>query len=112
MRPALKLLGCFLLVGNSFLTTFTSTGVVLRALAAERQTNTVANASVATDIHQSLDVHGHLGTQRAFDLHLADDATEGTQLVVIPLTHFLVVADTGLVQDLLGGASADTVDVG
>ena len=46
----------FFLICNSFLLTLTSTSIVLCALASQRQTNTVTNTPVTSDIHQTLDV--------------------------------------------------------
>lgn len=51
------LLGCLLLVCNGLLLTLTCTGIVLGALSANREADTMADASVATDIHKALDVH-------------------------------------------------------
>ena len=50
------LFSSFFLICNSFLLTLTSTSIVLCALASQRQTNTVTNTPVTSDIHQTLDV--------------------------------------------------------
>ena len=54
------LLGRLLLVSDSLLLTLPRTGVVLGALSTDRETDTVADATVATDIHQTLDVQLNL----------------------------------------------------
>ena len=111
-RYNLDLLGSFLLVSDCFLLTLASAGVVLGALSAEGETKTVTDTTVATDIHQSLDVHLHLGAECAFHFVLiVDDVAEGVLLVIGPVLHLLAFVDAGLGQDLFGSATSDTVDI-
>ena len=65
------------------------TGIVLRALTADRKTDTVADAAVATDVHQSLDVQLNGRAELAFDLEslLGDGVTDRGDLVVAPLLN-------------------------
>ena len=51
------LLGRLLLVSDSLLLTLPRTGVVLGALSTDRETDTMTDSAIATDVHQSLDVH-------------------------------------------------------
>ena len=109
----LVLLGRFLLVGDSLLLTLPRTGIVLGALSTDREADTMADTAIATDVHQSLDVHLDGGTEFSLDLvFLIDEVTDQGNLLVIPVTDLDVVADTALVEDLPRAAAADTEDVG
>ena len=108
-----SLLGGLLLVGDGLLLALTRTGVVLRALAAHRQAATVTDAAIATDVHEALDVHLDGRTEFTLDLVLVvDEGTDGSDLVVVPVTDLDGGVDAAGGQDLAGGAAADTVDVG
>ena len=101
------LLGCFLLVGNGLLLTLTGTCVVLGALATHRKTCTMADATVATDIHEALDVHLDGRAELTLDLVLVvDEVTDSGDLIVVPFTHFDSRVDAALVQDGPGAAAA------
>src|SRR5574344_806110 len=85
------LFSCFLLVCNSFLLTLSSAGIVLGALTAYRKTVTMADTPVATDIHQTFDVHLNSRTELTFDLILlSDDASDFGNLLVVPFTDLSV----------------------
>jgi hypothetical protein len=45
-------------------------------LAAQRQTTSVTNTAVATEVHQTLDIHRNLAAQVAFDFELIDCRTK------------------------------------
>jgi hypothetical protein len=108
-----RLLGCFLLVGNSFLLPFAGTGIVLGLLTTKGQPDTVTDPTVATDIHQSFDVHLNFGTQSTFNLVIIiDDITDGGQLVVVPGVNLKVLIHASFLKDLLGSAAANTINVG
>ena len=107
------LLGRLLLVGNGLLLALPGAGVVLGALSANGQASTVADAAIATDIHEALDVHLDTGAELTLDLVLlVDEGTDLGYLVVIPVTDFDGSVDTALVKNLPGGAAADTEDIG
>ena len=109
----LVLLGRLLLVGNGLLLSLSGTGIVLSALTAYRKTDTMTDTSVATDIHQSFDVHLDGGTKLTLDLVLlGDEGTYSGYLIVVPFTDLDVVIDSALLENLSRGAAADTVDVG
>jgi len=109
----LVLLGRFLLVGDSLLLTLPRTGIVLGALSTDREADTMADTAIATDVHQSLDVHLDGGTELSLDLVLlVDEVTNKGHLLVIPVSDLDVVVDTALVKDFPGAAAADTVNVG
>src|SRR6185295_2232962 len=69
--------GLFLLAGDRARRPLAGPRVGVGALAAHRQALAVAQAAVAAEVHQPLDVHRHLAAQIALDLvvavdHLAD----------------------------------------
>ena len=72
-----------LLAGHGLARTLAGAGIGLGALAADGQALAVTQAAVAADVHQTLDVHAHLGAQVAFDLVAGfDDAAELADFVV------------------------------
>src|SRR5471030_350815 len=70
---AIRLLGHFLLAGNRFGRAFAGTGVGVGTLAADRQALAVTQAAIAAQVHQTLDVHGDVTAQIAFDQEIAVD---------------------------------------
>ena len=73
----------------------------------------MTQATVAGDIKQTLNVHLHFTAQCTFGFELiVDDVTNSSLLIIIPLIHFFIVADTSLIQDILGGRTSDTEDIG
>src|SRR6202043_3111095 len=63
----------FLLAGNRLGRAFSGACVGMGALAAHRQTAAVTQAAVASEIHQTLDVHRHFAAQIALDHVVAVD---------------------------------------
>lgn len=107
------LFSSFFLICNGFLFTFTRTGVVLGALASHRQTDTVTDTPVATDIHKALDVQLYFGTKVTLHLILGtDDFTYFCRLVVGPIFHFDVFVNAGFTQNGISRATTDTIDIG
>src|SRR5918998_6969820 len=62
------LLGHFLLAGDGAPGTLLGPRIGVGSLAPDRQAPAVANAAIAADIHQPLDVHGDFGAEGAFNL--------------------------------------------
>ena len=97
----LELLRSLLLVSNSLLLSLTGTSIILGALTTNRKTITMTDSTIATNIHQSLDVQLDLATEITFYLEFsADDFTDLGCLVVSPLVDLQVAADTCLIQYL------------
>jgi hypothetical protein len=72
----------------------------------------MAQASVAANIHQSLDVHGNLPPEIAFDPHFfIDDVTQAIDLIVRQVPNPGVRIDSGSLEKLLTRVQSDTVDV-
>src|SRR5215472_3957503 len=63
----------FLLDGDWLCRTFASPGIGMGALAAHGKTAPVAQAAIAAEIHQPLDIHGDFAPQIALDGIIAVD---------------------------------------
>ena len=97
------LFSSFLLVSNSFLASLAGTCVVLGALTTHGETVAVTDATIATDVHQSLDVHLHLAAQVTFYLvFVTDHLTHSCCLGIGPILNAGVLVDTGLLEDCSG----------
>jgi hypothetical protein len=73
----------------------------------------MTDATIAANIHQSLDVHLNFGTESAFYFILiVDDVTKGVLLIVSPVLNFLVFVDAGFCQNLRSKTSSYYVDIG
>src|SRR5690606_27249218 len=82
------------------------------ALAAHRQAAPMAQAAIAAEVHQPLDVHRHLAAQIALDGEPADLGTNLLHLGVGQVLHLGGTGDAGGRADALGRGAADTVDRG
>jgi hypothetical protein len=91
-----------LLVCDCLPLSLTGTGVVLRALSAEGQTQTVTDAALATNVHQSLDVHLDFRAKLTFNADLRDDFADLGDFVVGPILYTLVLGNRGLAENVLG----------
>ena len=96
-----NLLFCsFLLVSNCFLATLASASVVLSALTANGKTVTVTDATVATDVHEALDVKLDLAAEVTFHFVIAADYfADFSCLSVSPILNLDVNVDTGLLKN-------------
>lgn len=73
----------------------------------------MAQAPVTPYVHETLDVHGHFGTQSTFHLEVGFDLlTKTIHVVVVQILGATVRIDPGVIQDLLRAAVPDPVDVG
>ena len=72
----------------------------------------MADSTVATDVHQSLDVHLDGGAELTFDAEVGDDRTDGRGLGVVPVPALDGAVDAALSEDLLRCAASDSEDVG
>src|SRR6185295_11342470 len=87
--------------------------VGVRSLAAHRKALAMAQAAVAAEVHQALDVHRDLATKIAFDLQLAllDRLADATRFILVEIVGALVQRHVGRLQDLARESFADPVDV-
>ena len=73
----------------------------------------MTQTAITSDIHKALNVHLHFRTQLTFHLELtADDITDSSLLLIIPVVCFLIEIDFSFVQNLLSSAKANTIDIG
>ena len=71
----------------------------------------MAKASVATDVHQPLDVHLNFSTELPLDKELIlNDATDFLGLVFRPALRLRAVIKVGALEDLPRPGSTDPVD--
>ena len=87
--------------------------VGLGALAANGQPLAVADAAVALDLHQTLDIQRHVTAKVALhdDVVLVQVLADQTFLLGGQILHAGVGINVGSRQDLLGGAGANAIDV-
>src|SRR5690349_14265114 len=102
-----------LLAGEDALArTLPRASVRVRALTAHRKTATMTQAAIATEVHQTLDVHLDLATQVAFDLVVrVDDLADAAQLGFIQAVSHLVRRDLCSLADVRGSLRPDTEQV-
>jgi hypothetical protein len=107
------LFSSFLLVSDCFLATLTCAGIILCALAAHGQADTVTYATVATYVHEALDVELNLSAEVTLYLEIAlYNLTNSCCLLVCPVFNFDVAVNSRALKNCVGCATADTVDVG
>src|SRR5690242_16659051 len=87
-------------------------GVRVGALAADGETLPMAQAAVAAEVHQPLDVHRDLATEITLDLVIRlDDLADGPGLLLGEVLGPGGQVDARLGHDVLGGLVSDPVDV-
>jgi hypothetical protein len=102
-----------LLAGNRLCRTLAGAGIGVRALAANRQRAAMAQTTVGTEIHETLDVHRGFAAKIAFHLIVAVDGfADRKNLGVSQLMHAALCRDTDLLDDLLSEFRTDPVDIG
>src|SRR5688572_22669169 len=87
--------------------------VRVRALPAHRQVPAVAHPAVGADLHQPLDVHGHVLAEVAFHATLrVQDLRDPVALLLGEVLHADAGVDARLAEDLVAARHADPIDVG
>jgi hypothetical protein len=72
----------------------------------------MAQSAIASDVHQSLDVHLDFTAHCPFDLVVGlDDGANRCDFFVVELAHLLVDINTGLGKNLSGARFANAEDV-
>ena len=89
----------------------TGSRIVLGALAAEGQTKTVTDASLATDVHEAFDVHLDLRTKFTFHTDARDDLADFGDFVVTPILDALVFSDSSLRENVRRTGASNAVDI-
>src|SRR6478735_11866531 len=108
-------IGCenlLLLAGDRLGRTLARARIGVGTLATHRQTTTMAQAAVAAEVHQTLDVDADLTTQIALDEIVAvDHFADLKHFGVAELIDPTIVWDLDLLHDLTGDLLADAMDV-
>jgi hypothetical protein len=88
-------------------------GIGAGALAADGEAATMADTAIAIDGLETLEVGLHFAAEVALDGELAggDGVDEGVELLGGEVLRAEIRVDVGLVEDLLGGARPDAVNV-
>jgi len=105
------LLRRFLFTGNRFALAFAGSGICGGPLATHGQTFTVADTPVATNVHQPLDVHLHLGAECTFEFVIGNDLAQAGDLFVGPVFYLFVGINPGFGQNLRGPGAPDAINV-
>src|ERR1700753_2522681 len=106
------LLGHFLLAGDGLGRPLAGAGVGMGALATDGQALAVAQAPIAAQIHQALDVHGDVAAQIAFHQIVAvDDFANLDDLGLGQIADAAGRIDAQLADDLVGGVRPDSMDI-
>src|SRR5258706_5986801 len=102
----------FLLTGDGLGRTLARARIRVGALTAPRQSAAMAQAAIAAEVNQTLDVHAGLATQIAFDHVVAVDHFADLQhFLVAQLRHAAVIGNLDLLQNLGRVLLADAMDV-
>jgi hypothetical protein len=88
--------------------TLTGTSIGTRTLTAARQTLAMAEATIATQIHETLDVHGDFSTQITLNGELGDFVTQAFHVCVSQIFDFGRTRHTSGITDLLCAGATDT----
>ncbi len=103
----------FLLVRHGLALAFASAAIVFRPLSAQGQPRAMSDASIAANVHQSLDAQLNFRTEFTFDFEaVSNNSTDLRELVVVPILNLGIEFDTRFFQNVSSPAPADAVDVG
>src|SRR5215813_3074388 len=109
-KQKLLLAGRLLLGDGGTSRTFARASICMSSLAAHRQRTAMPETSIATDIHQALDIHLHALPQVAFDLSLRlQNGTDAAQFVFTQIAHASVDVDTGFLEHGIRTRAANAV---
>src|SRR5574344_600364 len=117
---AAALLGALAIVSNSQFLFLQGHGAFARALAgtcigtsaltAHRQTATMTETTVATNVHQTLDVHGGFTTQIAFQSHAIELITDLFQIRIGQFLDFFRVINATRFANFAGCRATDAIN--
>jgi hypothetical protein len=100
--------GLFLQCGCALARTLAGTGIGAGALATHRQATTVTETTVATNVHQALDVHRGFAAQVTFDGELTNLVANFLQIGVGQVLHLFGVFNAACLANLAGAGATDT----
>jgi hypothetical protein len=102
----------FLLTGNGLARALSRTGVGPGALPPNGKSSAVSEAPVASDVHQSLDVHANIGPEVTFDGKFpVDDLTEPVEFFFVKLPDFFIHIDARFFANFAGRRTADAENI-
>src|SRR3954453_14478969 len=109
---AAMLLRHLLLAGDCLGGPLAGAGVGVGALATHGQTAAMAQAAIAAEVHQPLDVHGHVATKIALNQIIpVDHLANLNDFRVGKFSDPAIVRDPHLLADFPGLGGTDTMDV-
>jgi hypothetical protein len=102
----------FLQRRSSLTRAFASTSVRAGTLTAHGQPPAMAESAVATNVHQSLDVHGRLTTQITFDSELSDLIPDFLQITISQVFDLFGISNATGLADFASAGATDTKNGG
>jgi hypothetical protein len=81
-------------------------------LATQRQTATVTDSTIATQVHQALDVHGHFTSKVALDRKLGDFGTKRLYFTFGQVLNLCIFCHTRGLADTSSTGRTDSIDLG
>ena len=113
MTKVISLLGATGSIGRQTLQVARELGLGVAALTANRQAAAMAQAAVASNLNQTLDIQADLTAQVTLDVVVAlDDFTQLSSLFFGQVLNAGIRIDTGLSKDLVGRFAANAENVG
>lgn len=103
-------LSLLLLASNGLARTLASTSIGPGALTTAGQALAMAQTTVATEVHQTLDVHCDFAAQITFNSEFADFVTQTIHVRIGQVFHFCRTNDAGRITDFLCAGTADAED--
>lgn len=88
------------------------TGIGFGPLATYRQPLAVPQATIAPEIHEPFDVHGHFPAAITLNCKITfNDLADGGYIAVVQVIALHVESEIGPLQDLARSSAADAVDI-
>src|SRR5688572_7198555 len=102
-----------LLLGDSATRTLSGTGIRMSPLSPNRKSPAVAQTPVATDLHETFDIHGNGFAQIAFHHSVPlNNIAHADYLVFGQILYLRTEIHASLLADLGGSGSPDSIDIG
>jgi hypothetical protein len=102
----------FLQRRSSLTRAFAGTSIRAGTLTAHGQPTAMAESAVATNVHQSLDVHGRLTTQITFDSELSDLISDFLQIAISQVFDLFGISNAASFANFASASATDTKNGG